>query len=325
MRILIAGATGALGRHLVPRLTVAGHQVVGTTRHPAKIEMIRRLGAEPAIVDGLDGAKVREVVRAAQPEVIVHEMTDLSRAGNLRHFDRAFATSNLLRTVGLDHLLAAVRDSAVKRIVAQTFCGWPYAREGAAVKSEDDALDPHPPRELRRTLDAIRYLEDRVMQAPALDGVRLRYGGFDGAGTGPFDNQFMDQGATRRVPVIGTGAGWWSFIHIEDAANATALAVERGRPSSIYNIVDDEPAPVRDWLPFIANLLGAKPPRHLPSWLARIAAGQHLVVMMTDVRAGSNAKAKKDLQWELKYPSWRAGFAEIAKRRALSTTAAASR
>jgi nucleoside-diphosphate-sugar epimerase len=320
MRILVAGATGALGRHLVPRLIAGGHRVVGTTRHPGKAGTIRQLGGEPAVVDGLDGAKVREVVRSARPEVIVHEMTDLSGAADLRHFDRAFATSNRLRMAGLDHLLAAARETSVKRIVAQSFCGWPYAREGAAVKSEEDALEP--PREFRRTLDAIRYLEDRVTEASDLAGVVLRYGGFYGVNTGLFDDSFIDQIAKRHVPVIGGGDGWWSFIHIEDAADATALAVERGRPNSIYNIVDDEPAPVREWLPFLAALVGARPPRHLAAWLGRIAAGEHLVLMMTQARAGSNAKAKHELRWQPRHPSWRTGFAEVAKQRILSADAA---
>jgi nucleoside-diphosphate-sugar epimerase len=318
MQILVAGATGALGRHLVPRLIAAGHRVVATTRHSAKASVIRQLGGEPAVVDGLDGAKVHEVVRSVRPEVIIHEMTDLRGASDLRHFDRAFATSNRLRTAGLDHLLAAGRETLVRRIVAQSFCGWPYARDGATVKSEEGALDPHPPREFRRTLDAIRYLEDRVTQAPELDGVVLRYGGFYGVDTGLFDGPFIDQIARRRVPVIGSGDGWWSFIHIEDAADATALAVERERPGGIYNIVDDDPAPVREWLPFLADLMGARPPRHLPAWLGRITAGEHVVLMMTEVRAGSNAKAKNELRWQPKHPSWRAGFAEIVKQRALS-------
>jgi len=212
MRILVAGAAGALGRHLVPRLIVAGHQVVGTTRHPAKTDAIRRLGGEPAVVDGLDGARVREVVLSIRPEVIVHEMTDLSSTADLRHFDRVFATSNRLRSAGLDHLLAAAREASVKRIIAQSFCSWPYAREGATVKSEEDALDPHPPRAFRRTLDAIRYLEDRVTQGSDLKGVVLRYGGFYGVDTGLFDPLFIDQIGKRHVPVIGSGDGWWSFI-----------------------------------------------------------------------------------------------------------------
>jgi len=322
MRILVAGATGALGRHLVPRLIAAGHQVIGTTRHPAKVDMIRQLGGEPAVVDALDEAKVRQVVRSVRPEVIVHEMTDLSGAADLRHFDQVFATSNRLRTTGLDHLLAAARETAVTRIVAQSYCGWPYAREGSAVKSETDLLDPHPPREFRRSLDAIRYLEGHVTRGSDLEGVVLRYGAFYGVDTGLFDRLFVDQIAKRHTPVIGSGEGWWSFVHIEDAADATTLAVEHGRPGAIYNIVDDEAAQVRDWLPFLARLIGAKPPRYVPAWLGRIVAGQHLVAMMTEVRAGSNAKAKRELGWQPKHPSWRAGFEEVARERSLSVSTA---
>jgi len=322
MRILVAGATGALGRHLVPRLIAASHQVIGTTRRPTKVDKIRQLGGEPTVVDGLDGAKVREVVRSVRPDVIVHEMTDLSGAADLRHFDQVFATSNRLRTAGLDHLLAAARETAVKRIVAQSYCGWPYAREGSAIKSEADALDPHPPREFRRSLEAIRYLEDLVTRGSDLEGVVLRYGAFYGVDTGLFDGLFVDQIAKRHTPVIGSGEGWWSFVHIEDAADATALAVERGRPGAIYNIVDDEPAQVRDWLPFLAELVGAKPPRHVPAWLGRIVAGRHLVLMMTEARAGSNAKAKHELRWQPKHPSWRTGFEEVARERSLSISVA---
>jgi nucleoside-diphosphate-sugar epimerase len=322
MRILVAGATGALGRHLVPRLIAAGHQVIGTTRHPAKVDMIRQLGGEPAVVDGLDEDKVRQVVRSVRPAVIVHEMTDLSGAADLRHFDQVFATSNRLRTTGLDHLLAAARETAVTRIVAQSYCGWPYAREGSAVKSETDLLDPHPPREFRRSLDAIRYLEGQVTRGSDLEGVVLRYGAFYGVDTGLFDRLFVEKIAKRHTPVIGSGEGWWSFVHIEDAADATTLAVEHGRPGAIYNIVDDEAAQVRDWLPFLARLIGAKPPRYVPAWLGRIVAGQHLVAMMTEVRAGSNAKAKRELRWQPKHPSWRAGFEEVARERSLSVSTA---
>jgi len=233
-----------------------------------------------------------------------------------------FATSNRLRTTGLDHLLAAARETAVKRIVAQSYCGWPYAREGSAVKSETDLLDPHPPREFRRSLDAIRYLEGHVTRGSDLEGVVLRYGAFYGVDTGLFDPLFVEKIAKRHTPVIGSGEGWWSFVHIEDAADATTLAVEHGRPGAIYNIVDDEAAQVREWLPFLARLIGAKPPRYVPAWLGRIVAGQHLVAMMTEVRAGSNAKAKRELRWQPKHPSWRAGFEEVARERSLSVSTA---
>jgi len=215
---------------------------------------------------------------------------------------------------GTDYLRAAARDCRVKRIVVQSFCGWPHARSGGQVKSEEDPLDPNPPRELRRTLDAIRYLERVVTTSSAPDGIVLRYGAFSGRDTGMLDAAFIDQIRKRRVPLIGSGDAWWSFLHVDDAAEATALAVERGK--GVYNIVDDDPAPVREWLPALANLLGAKPPFRVPAWLARIAAGEHLVVMMTQTRAGSNAKAKRELDWRPRYSSWRQGFAEIVQREA---------
>jgi nucleoside-diphosphate-sugar epimerase len=311
MRILVAGATGAVGRHLLPRLVATGHQVVGTTRTEAKAPLIRQLGGEALVADGLDAGAIQSAVQSARPDAIVHEMMDLKAPSDLRHFDRAFAVSNRLRTEGTDHLLAAARAAGVKRFVAQSFCGWPYARTGGTVKSEEDPLDPEPPRELRRILDAIRYLERAVTGAREVGSVVLRYGGFYGTDTGLFDGPFLEQVARRRVPMIGGGNGWWSFVHIEDAAAATALAIERGAPGNIYNIVDDEPAPVREWLPALAAMLGAKPPRHVPAWLGRLVAGEHLVVMMNEGRAGSNAKAKRELGWQPAHPTWRQGFADI--------------
>jgi 2-alkyl-3-oxoalkanoate reductase len=224
--------------------------------------------------------------------------------------------SNRLRTQGTDHLLAAAIDAGVKRFVAQSYCGWPYARVGSAIKSEADPLDADPPREMRPTFDAIRYLETAVTGARQLEGVVLRYGAFYGNDTGLFDGPFVQQIKLRRVPVLGDGSGWWSFVHIDDAAAATALAVERGKPGQNYNIVDDTPAPVREWLPALASMLGAKPPWHVPAWLGRLVAGEHLAVMMTEIRAGSNAKAKRELGWLPAHPSWRDGFGEIVQRRA---------
>ena len=309
MRIFIAGATGAVGRSLVPRLVGKGHSVVGLTRTPAKSGLLKELGAEPVVADALDRTAIHAAVIAARPDVIVHQLTDLKGASDLRHFDRAFANSNRLRTAGTDHLLAAARDCGVKRIVAQSFCGWPYARVGGFVKTEDDPLDDDPPREHRGTLDAIRYLESAVSTAPGITGVALRYGGFYGPDTGVFDPSTIEQIRRRRMPLIGGGTAWWSFLHIDDAAEATALAVERGE--GVYNIVDDDPAPVHDWLIELAAMLGAKPPFRVPAWLGRLAAGDHIVAMMTQSRAGSNAKARRELGWSPRYPSWRQGFAEI--------------
>jgi 2-alkyl-3-oxoalkanoate reductase len=314
MRVLVAGATGALGRNLLPQLTAAGHSVVGTTRTERKTGLIRQFGAEPQVMDGLDAASVHRAVETAQPEAIIHQMTDLKGSADLRHFDCAFAVSNRLRTEGTENLLAAAQHAGVKHFIAQSFCGWPYARVGGAIKSEADLLDPEPPQELRRTLDAIRHLEQAVTEARDMDGVILRYGAFYGPGTGLFDGTFVEQVARRRVPLVGSGDGWWSFVHIEDAATATALALERGAAGNVYNIVDDEPAPVREWLPALADLLGAKPPLHLPTWLVRLVAGEHLVVMMTQARAGSNAKAKREFAWQPARASWRQGFAEVVRQ-----------
>ncbi|QKC83588.1 NAD(P)-dependent oxidoreductase [Mesorhizobium sp. NZP2077] len=311
MRIFVAGATGAVGRSLVPLLIGKGHSVVGLTRTPAKTGLLRELGAKPVVADALDQKAVYAAVIAARPDVIVHELTDLKGASDLRHFDRAFAGSNRLRTLGTDHLLAAARDCGVKRMIAQSFCGWPYARVGGYVKTEDDPLDDNPPQEHRGTFDAIRYLEHAVTTTPKITGVVLRYGGFYGPDTGVFDPSTIEQIRKRRMPLIGGGTAWWSFLHIADAAEATALAVERG--DGIYNIVDDDPAPVHDWLPDLATMLGAKPPFRVPAWLGRLAAGEHIVVMMTESRAGSNAKAKRELGWSPRYPSWRQGFAEITQ------------
>lgn len=311
MRIFVAGATGAVGRSLVPRLVGKGHGVVGLTRSPAKTDLLRELGAEPVVADALDRTAIHAAVVAARPDVIVHQLTDLKGASDLRHFDRVFANSNRLRTAGTDHLLAAARDCGVKRIVAQSFCGWPYARFGGPVKTEDDPLDDEPPQELRRTLDAIRYLEKVITTTPEITGVVLRYGGFYGPATGVFDPAMIAQIRRRRMPLVGGGTAWWSFLHIDDAAEAAVLAVERGE--GVYNIVDDDPAPVHVWLTALASMLGVKPPFRIPAWLGRLAAGEHVVAMMTQSRAGSNAQAKGELGWSPRHASWRQGFAEIIR------------
>jgi 2-alkyl-3-oxoalkanoate reductase len=291
MRVFIAGATGAIGRRLVQRLVAKGHSVIGLTHSPERASFIDSLGAEPAIADGLDPTAIKQVVDAAKPQIIVHEMTELSGTSDLRKFDRAFAQSNQLRTKGTDNLLAAGREAGMVRFVAQSYCGWPYARTGGPIKTESDPLDPDPPRELRRSLDAIRYLEHTVTHTVRPQGIVLRYGTFYGQGTGMLDASVLGQIRRHRMPLIGDGGGWWSFLHIDDAAEATALAIESDK-TGIYNIVDDDPAPVHNWLPALATMLEAKPPLHLPQWLARFVAGRHLVTMMTQSRAGSNAKAK---------------------------------
>jgi 2-alkyl-3-oxoalkanoate reductase len=312
MHIFVAGATGAVGRRLLPLLLSAGHTVVGLTRKPEKCPAIRALGAEAIAADGLDAEAVHAAVASAKPDVIVHEMTDLKAASDLREFDRTFAASNRLRTEGTDNLLAAARHAGVKRFIAQSYCGWPYAGVGGPIKSEEDPFDSDPPQQFQRTLDAIRHLENAVTGSTAPEGIVLRYGAFYGPDTGLFDGPMVEQVRRRRAPIIGDGNGWWSFLHIDDAAKATALAIERGKAGNIYNIVDDEPAPVREWLPALASMLGARPPLHIPAWLARFIAGEHLVVMMTQIRAGSNEKAKRELGWQPEIASWRQGFADIA-------------
>ncbi len=306
MKVFVAGATGALGKQLVPRLVAAGHEVVGMTRSEQRAELVRELGAEPAVADALDPDAVGVAVSEAQPEVIVHQLTALSDSIDLRHFDRDFAQTNRLRTEGTDILLSAARAAGTRRFVAQSFAGWPAARTGGPVKTEDDPLDADPPTGVRSTLEAILYLERAVTGAAPIEGLALRYGGFYGPGTSlqldPPSGEHIEAIRARKFPIVGNGAGVWSFIHIEDAAEATAIAVERGAPG-IYNIVDDRPAAVRDWLPEVARQLGAKRPRRVPRWLGRIVAGEAATVMMTEIRGASNAKAKRELDWTPRHPT----------------------
>jgi nucleoside-diphosphate-sugar epimerase len=312
MRIFLAGATGVLGRRLVPLLVAAGHDVIGTTTSEGKRAGLAEQGATPVVLDALDAAAVEQAVAAAEPDVVVHQMTALSGPFDLRHMDRTFALTNRLRTEGTDHLLAAARAAGVRRFVAQSFGGWPFARTGTAAKSEDDPLDPDPPSAMRPILDAIRYLEHAVTSTEGIEGVVLRYGGFYGPGTSigldPVGAQVKPV-LRRQFPIVGNGAGVISFIHIDDAAAATALAIERARPG-VYHVVDDEPAAVRDWLPALAAAVGAKPPRRVPTWLARLLAGEVGVVMMTQARGASNAKIKRELGWQPRFASWREGFVQ---------------
>jgi nucleoside-diphosphate-sugar epimerase len=266
-------------------------------------------------MDGLDAVAVREAVAKAAPEVVVHQMTSLAAAFDLRHFDRMFAVTNQLRTRGTDNLLAAAGAAGARRFIAQSYTGWTNVRDGGPVKTEDDPLDPHPPASQRETLAAIRYLEQTVLAAP-LPGIVLRYGSFYGPGA---SDAFVELIRRRRVPVIGDGGGVWSFLHIRDAAAATAAAVERGAPG-VYNVVDDEPARVAEWLPLVAQAVGAKPPLRVPVWAGRLAAGEAAVSMMTQIRGSSNARAKRELGWQPAWPSWRQGFA-----RGLSDTEPADR
>ena len=317
MKVFVAGATGALGRELVPQLVAQGHEVVGMTRTAAKQELVGGLGARPAVADALDPDAVAQVVASAEPEVIVHELTALSGPMSMRdarHPERSSMAkmTNRLRTEGTDHLLAAGRAVGARRFVAQSFGAFRYARSGGPVQTEADPLDPNPPGALRPVVEALLHLEQAVTTIEWGEGLALRYGGFYGPGTGislDADAQMAAPIRKRRFPIVGGGGGVWSHVHIEDAAAATAIAVERGRPG-VYYVVDDEPAPVREWLPVLASALGAKPPRRVPRWLGRLAGGEMATVMMTEVRGASNEKAKRELGWKPRYASWRQGFAE---------------
>jgi nucleoside-diphosphate-sugar epimerase len=301
MRVFVAGASGAIGTRLVPQLIERGHDVVGTFRSPGHGERVRALGAEPVALDLLDARAVRKAVLEAAPDAIIHQATALTDLRFSRNFDRGFAQTNRLRTEGTDALLAAAREAGVRRFLAQSFASYRYERAGGPVKTEDEPLDPTPVPAMRETDGAMRYLDQAVTDA---GGTALRYGGFYGAA----DDGLVMPVRKRQFPIVGDGAGVSSFIHLDDAAAATVLALEHD-VAGIYNIVDDEPAPVREWLPVLANALGAKPPRHFPHWLARLVAGEAAVMMGTESRGASNAKAKRELGWELRYPSWRQGFA----------------
>ena len=307
MRVFVAGATGAIGEQLVPRLVAAGHEVHGMTRSESKQAMLEEMGAVPVVADALDPDQVAGAVGRASPDVIVHQLTAI---GSLdpRHFDRDFALTNRLRTEGTDHLLSAGQATGAKRFVAQSYGGWPYVRAGGPVKTEEDPLDPTPAREMRETLAAIRHVEQAVLGARWTEGIVLRYGAFYGPGTSmaPGGEQF-ELVRRRRFPMLGDGGGVWSFVHIVDAAEATLAAVEHGR-RGVYNVVDDDPAPVAEWLPALAKELGAKQPMRVPRLVGRLFAGEAGVVMMTDSRGASNAKAKRELGWRPAHPSWRDGF-----------------
>jgi nucleoside-diphosphate-sugar epimerase len=307
MKIFVAGATGAMGRQLVPRLVVAGHEVVGTTRSESRTRQLYDLGATPAVLDALDPEQVANAIAEAEPDAIIHQLTSIGGL-NTRRFDRDFELTNRLRTEGTDHLLSAGHAVGVKRFIAQSYTGWPYARTGGPVKSEDDPLDEHPAKEMRESFAAIKHLEDAVTRAEWTTGIVLRYGGFYGPGTS-LDNggEQLDMVRKRKFPLVGNAGGVWSFIHIADAAEATVAAVQRGE-RGIYNIVDDDPAPVNAWLPALAEKLGAKRPMRVPKFVGRLAAGEAGVVMMTDIRGASNAKARRELGWTPAHPSWREGF-----------------
>ena len=303
MHVYVAGATGAIGRRLIPQLIRAGHTVTASTRSPGKADRLRALGAEPVVVDGLEAKAVTEAIRAAEPDAIIHQMTALAGTADLRRFDRWFATTNELRTKGTDILLAVARDVGVVRFVAQSYTGWTNPRTGGPVKTERDGFDPEPAKAQRESIAAIRYLEQTVPSA-GVQGVVLRYGNFYGPGA---SEQLVELIRKRRFPLVGDGAGVWSWIHLDDAAAAAVAALGRGEPG-VYNVTDDEPAPASEWLPYLAEAVGAKPPMRFPKWVARLMAGEVAVRWMTEGRGSSNAKAKSELGWTPEWRSWRQGF-----------------
>lgn len=309
-RVFVAGATGAIGKRLVPWLVASGYEVIGMTRNGAKAETLRELGAEPVVADGLDPIAVMKAVMHAEPDVVVHEMTGLSGITSLKHFDRQFARTNLLRTKGTDYLLEASRAAGARRFIAQSFGNWDYERTGSKIKTEEDPLDPDPPNDQVESLRAIRHLERAVLDTHGIEGIVLRYANFYGPGTGiAADGEIAPLLRKRRYPIVGDGRGVWSFVHIDDAAIATVAAIEVGRPG-VYNVADDDPACTAEWLPELAKAIGAKPPRHVPAWLARLGAGEAGVSMFTRIRGASNAKARRELAWIPRFRSWRTGFFE---------------
>jgi nucleoside-diphosphate-sugar epimerase len=323
MKIFLTGGSGALGRQLIPLLVSNGHRVVATTTKQSNLLALRDLGAEGVVLDVLDHDAVMSAVLRAEPEVVIHEATALADLRSFRNVDKSFAPTNRIRTEGTDNLLEAARAAGARRFIAQSFSGWPNEKRGSMIKTEEDPLDPDPLPATRKGIEAIKHLERVVTQADDIEGVVLRYGGFYGPGTGLSQDggNFTDAVRKRQFPIVGEGTGVWSFLHIEDAAAATALAVEHGAPG-IYNVVDDDPAPVREWLPVLSDSLGAKPPRHVPVWLGKLLAGKVAVSMMTEMRGSSNAKAKRELGWRPRYASWRDGF--YGRVSALTPTRAAS-
>ena len=308
MKTFVAGATGAVGKRLVPLLISKGHDVVATTRTASKTEALRALGAEAIVLDGLNRNAVIDAVVASRPEAIVHQMTALASVRSLKNFDEEFAVTNRLRTEGTEHLIAAAQAAGTRKLVVQSYTGWPNERTGGPVKTEDDPLDSNPPKRMSRSLAAMRELERLIAGANGIQGTVLRYGNFYGPGTAfSPDGEITRMVRLRQFPIIGSGAGIWSFIHMDDTAAAVLAAIE-SNASGVFNIVDDEPAAVSVWLAELAKTIGAKPPRRIPAWLGRLVMGESGVSMMTQARGSSNAKAKRVLGWQPIYPSWRLGF-----------------
>lgn len=310
MKVFVAGATGAVGKRLVPQLIAGGYEVVAMTRTPEHVEALRAAGAEPVVADALDREAVMRAVRQTEPEIVIHQLTALTGLKNYKRFDEEFALTNRLRTEGTDNLLAAAQAVGARRFIAQSYGNWTYARTGSGPKTEDDPLVSNPPQHQTQSLQAIRHLEHAVLNTSSIEGIVLRYGNMYGPGTSIARNGDIVATIRKRgLPIVGDGAGVWSFIHVEDAASAAVAAIQHGAPG-IYNICDDDPAPVSVWLPELAKAVGAKPPFRIPVWLARLIVGEVGVSMMTQIHGASNAKAKRELGWQPSYPSWREGFRE---------------
>ena len=308
MKVFVAGAGGAIGKRLIPQLVANGYEVVALSRSPKNVEPLRTTGAQVVIADALDHNALTRALEQAKPEIVIHQLTALTGVKNYKKFDDEFALTNRLRTEGTDSLLEAAQAVGVRRFIAQSYGNWNYARTGTALKTEEDPLDPTPPRNQQQTLQAIRYLEQAVGSARGIEGIALRYGNLYGPGTGlAADGDVVATVRKRGLPIVGDGAGVWSFIHVDDAASATVAAIKLGTPG-VYNIADDEPAPVRIWLPELAQIVGAKPPFHVPVWLGRLVSGEVGVSMMTQIRGTTNAKARRELDWTPSYATWRQGF-----------------
>jgi len=309
MKIFILGGTGVIGRYLVPLLVSEGHEVTALVRSAERISEAEKIGAKGVTADVFNEEELISLIKKNESEIIIHQLTALAGVtGNFRKFDQEFELTNRFRTVVTDTLLKAAELTGVRRFIAQSFCGWPFAREGGLVKTEEDPLDPDPPASLSRTLNAIKHLESAVQKSGKVEALALRYGLFYGPGTSiAKDGAIINLIRNRKFPIVGDGGGIWSFAHIKDAAGATVKAVSKGDPG-VYNIVDDEPAPVSTWLPFLADVLEVKPPRKIPVWLGRMSLGEAGISMMTKIRGGSNVKAKRNLGWEPFYATWRDGF-----------------
>jgi 2-alkyl-3-oxoalkanoate reductase len=319
MKVLIAGGSGAIGRRLIPELIAQGHDVTALTRSERRKAGLEELGARALIADALDGPAVMSAVTGAEPEVVIAQLTALTGVTNLRRFDKVFALTNRLRTEGTDHLLASAKAAGARRFIVQSYGNWNFARTGGPAKTEEDAFDPSPPKTQIESMAALRHLEAAVREAEGIDAIALRYANFYGPGTSyGVDGEITGLVRKRAFPIIGDGAGVWSFVHVDDAAALTLAALEHGRPG-VYNVADDEPAPVGQWLPYFAEVSGAKTPMHVPVWLGRMAAGEAVVSMMTRIRGAANGLAKREFDWELRYPSWRQGFAATFGRAPAST------